>query len=672
VYRGIGDYGIVGDLRTVALVALDGSIDWLCLPHLDSPSVFGALLDDTKGGRFRVGPAGEHDATAAYLPETNVLRTRFRTRTGELELTDFMPVPFGGHEERETEQELYRLLRATRGSVEVELLFDPRFDYARVRPALERGPRLLRASGAGTGLALACSRDLGEGAGGAARWRLAAGETLELRLRSGSGEGLRCDGAEAARALAETAGAWRSWLGRRETGRSVRLGHYQAMVDRSALALKLLSYEPAGTIAAAATTSLPEGIGGGRTWDYRYTWVRDAAFTLQALFSLGHLSETAGYLRWIERLLEGRGAGRLQIMYGLRGEEQLPEAELDHLDGYKGSRPVRVGNAAAGQRQHDIYGELLDAALRLSDYAGRVDVRLWPVLRGICDHAAAAWREPDHGIWEERGEPRHYVHSKVMCWVALDRGLEIARRYGFPAEFEAWEEAAAAIRADVLARGWSEAKGSFVRHYGTEELDASALLLPLLGFVPFDDPRARSTVEAVERELGAEGFLRRYTADDGLAGGEGSFLLCSFWLVDCLVGLGRLGEAELLLRRLEGTANHLGLFAEQYDREWREPLGNFPQAFTHIGYINSVTRLLAARRERRGEPAGAPPHPSWIRRQLLPEILLNEGGEGQARPPRELSAALKGAMTVLRGAFFDTPRSRVAYERMAGSASATR
>jgi hypothetical protein len=551
--------------------------------------------------------------------------------------------------------------------VDVALLFDPRFDYARAATTVERRPRLLRARGGGRELSLACSREFGDGEGGEARWSLGEGETLWLRLCRDAGEDPECVAEASAQALAETTEAWRSWLRRRETGRSARLGHYQAMVDRSALALKLLAHEPAGTIAAAATTSLPECVGGVRNWDYRYTWVRDASFTLQALFSLGHLSETAGYLRWIGRLLAGRDAGRLQIMYGLRGEEELPEEELGHLEGYKGSRPVRVGNAAAAQRQHDIYGELLDAALRLSDYAGRVDVRLWPVLRDICDHVVGVWREPDNGIWEVRGGPRHFVHSKVMCWVALDRGLEIARRYGFPAELEPWARAAGEIRAEVLERGWCAAKGAFTQHYDTDELDASALLLPVLGFLPFDDPRVASTVAALERELGGDGFLRRYAADDGLPGGEGSFLLCSFWLVDCLVGLGRLAEAELLLRRLEGTANHLGLFAEEYDPAWREPLGNFPQAFTHIGYINSVTRLLAAQRAVRGEEAAEAPHPSWVRRQLARRVVLNGDAPGSARPPRELAAALKGAMNVLRGAFFDTPRSRVAYERMPGS-----
>jgi len=446
----------------------------------------------------------------------------------------------------------------------------------------------------------------------------------------------------------------------------VNLGHYQPMVDRSALVLKLLQFEEAGTIAAAATTSLPEEIGGTRNWDYRYTWVRDTSFILEALFNLGHLSETEGYLRWVERLISEYGAERMQVMYGLRGQEELPEYELDHLEGYKGSRPVRIGNKAATQRQLDIYGEIMDAALRLSHYVGKIDYTMWPVLRDICDYVVKHWGEKDKGIWEVRSGPHSFVYSKIMCWVALDRGITIARRYGFPAELPRWEETREAIKQEVLAKGWSVKKRSFVQHYDTEALDSSNLIIPIFGFLPFEDPRVVSTIEATERELSHEGVLYRYICDDGLTGKEGTFLLCSFWLVDCLIGLGRVADAEFLLRKLEGTANHVGLFSEQYDPTWRESLGNFPQAFTHIGYIISVIKLLEAK-DRSGKEDTEAEKLSFIQRMLSSEILLNDGEPERHIPSKEIASSLKNTMNVLRGAFFDTAQSRVAYERMKGS-----
>lgn len=667
-YRKISDYGIIGNLRTVALVALDGSIDWLCFPDLDSPSIFGALLDSRKGGRFALSPAGEFDSTAEYVEKTNILRTRFRTRHGTAELTDFMPVPPACRHGREGRcHELRRRLKVTSGTVELRLVFDPRFDYAREEPEITREGRMLRARGKSGMATLAVSGDLPlSGDSRIAAWTLREGEDLWCLLKYGVDEAFACDREVSERSLETTESFWRNWLKRRETGRSINLGHYQPMVDRSALVLKLLQFEETGPLAAAATTSLPEEIGGVRNWDYRYSWVRDTSFTLQALFNLGHLSETEGYLQWVEKLLSEQGAGELQIMYGLRGERDLPEIELNHLDGYKGSRPVRIGNGAAGQKQLDIYGELMDAALRLSDYVGKIDYELWPVLRDICDHVVGHWRDLDSGIWEVRGGPFPFVYSKVMCWVALDRGVTIARRYGFPAAVETWERTRDEIHAEVLDRGWSAKKESFVQHYDTEALDSSNLLIPILGFLPFSDRRVAATVAAVEKELSHEGFLYRYVSEDGLQGGEGTFLLCSFWLVDCLTGLGRVAEADTLLRQLESTANHLGLFSEEYDVVWRESLGNFPQAFTHIGYINSVLGLAAARAGAGAEvppPSRLPP----LERFLGRDVVLNEveyDGEGEGD---NLAEKLKNAMNVLRGAFFDTARSRVAYEKMKGS-----
>ena len=665
MYKKISDYGIIGNLDSIALIGLDGSIDWLCLPHIDSPSIFAALLDDKKGGRFSISPLNDWDSVAEYIPETNILVTKFRTRTGVLQITDFMPIPFGGEEEFEEEQhELYRLVEVSKGEVDVGAVFEPRFDYARARTSLEKRNGAIVARGNGESIVLSATHDFRLSDGKAeSKWSLSAGEQLWLLLSYDAKEPIELDRERAATSLRETEAYWRSWLKRGETGRTIDVGPYGKMIDRAALVLKLLYYNPTGTIAAAATTSLPEEIGGVRNWDYRYTWVRDTSFTLQALFNLGHLSETQGYLRWIEMLLFEHGAGKMQIMYGLRGEAELPEEELLHLDGYKGSRPVRIGNEAASQRQLDIYGEIMDAALKLSDYVGKIDSELWPFLRGICDYVVEHWRDKDSGIWEVRGGPYHFVYSKMMCWVALDRGLTIARRYGFPADLKKWEEAKAEIKEEVLEKGWNGKKQSFVQHYETDTLDSSNLLMPLLGFLPFDDPRIVSTIETTQRELGHDGFLYRYVGEDGLPGGEGTFLLCTFWLIDCLIGIKRFEEAEILIKRIEGIANHLGLFSEEYDVNWREALGNFPQAFTHIGYINSVIALRQAKGKiaAEGEREKALP-----RRKLLltSRIVLNDGGPPQDIPTKNIAMRLKDSMNILRGAFFDTKRGRVSYEQM--------
>ncbi|GMQ90169.1 MAG: hypothetical protein BMS9Abin10_0521 [Gammaproteobacteria bacterium] len=666
MYNKISDYAAIGNLHSVALIGLDGSIDWLCLPYIDSPSVFGALLDDANGGRFSISPSAEFDSIAEYLPDTNVLTTRFRTRAGVMQLTDFMPVLYTGEGEWEEErQELYRLLEVVRGTVEVEIVFEPRFDYARAVTTLgERGTTIV-AKAEGEQLILCATRKLQlRQERCRALWTLSAGEHVWFHLGHGVDALAEINPVKARAALRATEGYWRTWLKKSETGGSQALGHYQAMVDRSALVLKLLYYEPTGTIAAAATTSLPEEIGGVRNWDYRFTWVRDTSFTLQALYNLGHLSETQGYLRWTERLLAEHGTGTMQIMYGLRGERDLPEEELTHLDGYKGSKPVRIGNAAAKQKQLDIYGEIMDAALKLSDYVGKIDAALWPLLRGICDYVVAHWRDRDSGIWEIRGGPYHFVYSKVMCWVALDRGLTIAQRYGFPCNQETWNQSRELIKSEVLEKGWSKQKQSFVQHYETDTLDASNLLIPLMGFLPFDDRRVVSTIEAIHRDLSHGGFLYRYRAQDGLGGEEGTFLLCAFWLIDCLIGLNRLDEAEVLLRRMEGIANHVGLFSEQYDVKWRVALGNFPQAFTHIGFINSVINLCQARGRGAENVAERDADKSVGRLLLSNKILLNDGTPLSQLTEKALVPELKKSMNILRGAFFDTKRGRVAYEQM--------
>lgn len=679
-YQPIESYGIIGNMRTVALVGSNGSIDWLCLPYIDSPSVFGALLDDIKGGRFLIQPTEDFDSVAEYVHRTNVLVTSFRTRTGVMTLTDFMAIT---EEKSKTNQDktsfLYRLISVEKGRMGVRVAFEPRLDYARARTTVRKTDADMVAEGSvqDMALALVCSRSFdSDGSQATALWTLSAGEKVCLVTLCGGHDavtsGSNMDFADVQRAeeaLGETVKYWRDWLGTSETGRIFSFGRYKDMVERSALVLKLLSYESTGTIAAAATTSLPEEIGGMRNWDYRFTWVRDTSFTLQALFNLGHMSEMEGYLHWIQRLLSEGGINTMQIMYGLRGEREIEEVELSHLDGYKGSKPVRFGNAAFKQRQMDIYGELMDAALKLANYVGKITVEQWPALREICDYVADHWIEKDFGIWEVRNGPWNFVYSKVMCWVALERGMTIAKRYGFEADKEKWRKAMEQLRSEVLEKGFSEARQAFVQHYDTDELDASNLLIPIVGFLPFDDPRIVSTVEATAKELAHDGLLYRYGGDDGLSGSEGTFLLCTFWFVDCLIHMGRLEEAEELLQRLESAANHLGLFSEQYDVEWKQALGNFPQAFTHIGYVNSVVYLIQAKEKlRRERQAGKGAKASALRvlrkRFLATKVVLNEGAPDTTISIEDIAPRLKSTMNLLRGAFFDISRGRVAYELM--------
>jgi GH15 family glucan-1,4-alpha-glucosidase len=621
------------------------------------------LLDDKKGGSFSISPVDDWESVAEYIPGTNVLQTKFRTRTGVMVITDFMPVCACGREEMEEEgHELYRRIEILKGVLTVRVAFEPRFDYAGADTRLTKHDKGITAEGNNECLTLSCSLEINlPDDKRMDEWTLSEGDRVWLQLNYGNTAPVGLDRERAEKALSATETYWRGWLNISETGRKIDFGPFRNMIERSALVLKLLYYEPTGTIAAAATTSLPEEIGGERNWDYRYTWIRDTSFTLQALFNLGHLSETEGYIRWIEKLLSEHGAGKMQIMYGLRGEEDLPEQELDHLDGYKGSRPVRIGNDAANQKQLDIYGELMDAALKLSDYVGKIDAKLWPFLAGICDYVVDHWRDKDSGIWEVRGGPFEFVYSKVMCWVALDRGIIIAKRYGFPADLKKWEKTCDDIKRDILEKGWSNGQKAFVQHYETDSLDSSNLLIPILGFLPFSDPKVISTLEVIQSNLSHDGFLYRYIGEDGLSGEEGTFLLCTFWLINNLIALGRLNEAEALINRIEGAANHLGLFSEEYDVQWRESLGNFPQAFTHIGYINSVIALQQAKQKHVEHEKKELPKTTVL---LTNKIVLNDGEPRQDISPKKIASYLKNSMNVLRGAFFDTQKGRVAYERM--------
>ncbi|MFQ5735768.1 MAG: glycoside hydrolase family 15 protein [Thermodesulfobacteriota bacterium] len=660
-YKKISDYGIIGNLRTIALVGLDGSIDWLCLPFIDSPSLFGALLDEKKGGRFSITPVGEWSSTASYIPNTNILVTTFRTATGEMRIRDFMPV-LAGHGDT---PELYRCVEVTEGRVEVEVAFEPSFDYARGETRVEASASRFIASGNAETVCLSSTMALGcDGTCAKARLTLEKGGSACFVLTYGD-QVIEGDITGRLHSLLnETEEFWKGWLRRSETGLIIDPGPWREMADRSALVLKLISFDPTGAIAAAATTSLPEVIGGVRNWDYRYTWIRDTSFVLQALFNLGHMKETEDYLRWIQGVLAKHGAAGMQIMYGLRGESDITEEELPHLDGYMGSRPVRVGNKAYLQKQLDIYGEIMDAALKLSNYVGKVDTGMWPFLKDVCDYVVEHWTEADAGIWEVRNEYKHFVYSKLMCWVALDRGLAIARKYGFRADLKLWDETRSAIKDEILDRGWNEEKRSFTGYFGGETLDASALLLPITGLLPFSDPRVIATIEAIQRELCTTGLLYRYQTEDGLPGSESAFLFCNFWLIDCLISLNRLDEAEGFLHHMAGYSNHLGLFSEEYDVVKKEALGNFPQAFTHIGFINSAVALRKARIKT--EPQR--PHArKKIFSFLEKKIVLNEDVPPVEISPHEVVPELKKAMNILRGGYFDVARGRVAYELMAGS-----
>lgn len=612
-YKPIEAYGVIGNLRTVALVGLDGSIDWCCLPELDSPSVFAAILDDAKGGRFRVSPAGPYQSRQRYLDNTNVLETHFETDEGKLVVTDFMPLLASiiGADDPHTSPTIHRLVHCEAGEVEVEVVWAPRFDYARASMQIEKRGSLFLARGSGEcmilgGLPLGSARIIEDhGPVLHLRVRLRAGERLPLLTRYRA-ERARVDVEASIATLERTTGIWREWVnsGGEETQEQAFGGRWRKQVVRSALVLKLLTHPDSGAIAAAPTTSLPEEVGGVRNWDYRYSWIRDSAFTAQALFGLGYQAEALDFLQWAEHAAMGGGEELLdlQIMYGLHGETDLREKVLDHLEGYKASRPVRIGNGAAKQQQHDIYGELFSAAYELVRFGGELDASLLTFLSAVADRACAVWREPDYGIWEVRGGPRHFVYSKVMCWVALDRAVSMAKHFGLEGDVGQWRRERDAIHRTVIEEGFDEKRGAFVQSFGSKDLDASNLLIPVVGFLPFDDPRIQSTIDRTLEELTDGGVVYRYHAEDGLPGGEGAFGLTTFWMIDALTLSGRREKALELFEGIAARANHVGLYAEEFDPRSGAFLGNFPQGFSHIGFINSA--LYLARSE--GHPARGP------------------------------------------------------------------
>ncbi len=600
MYKRINDYGIIGNLVSCALVGIDGSIDWCCLPHLDSPAVFCAILDDKRGGRFQIVPEGQYRSTQSYIHNTSILETRFTTPTGKALLTDFMP--FSGTGYGDDMPVIYRLVTGISGTIQLEAIYQPKPDYGRTKTRLEADQNIITLTDNNPPLTLVSTIPIEIYEDEAfAIYNLKQGERIAFALIYGDDTGPVSD---IDTVFETTAEAWKRWAHTCDEEVCVFGGPWHDMVVRSAFTLKLLTHGHTGAVAAAATASLPEEIGGERNWDYRFSWLRDSSFTVQALHNLGHRREAEAFLDWFQGIMsQHTDPSGLRIMYGLHGETELNETVLKHLEGYRGSRPVRIGNGAVEQKQLDIYGEVMDAAYQLTRYGRRLDEKRLPFLKKIADYVCDAWKEEDAGIWEVRGGYRHFVYSKVMCWVALDRAIRLFNGTEYSDNIERWKDEASAIHRTVMDKGYDEGLGSFVQSFGSRILDASNLLIPLMGFLPFDHPRVKGTIDATIRELSDGVFVHRYNGEDGISGKEGAFLLCSFWLVDCLVLSGRVKEGEELFKRLMDSANHLGLFPEEIDPNTGEFLGNFPQAFTHIGFINSALYLgRASNRMQMGPP----------------------------------------------------------------------
>ncbi len=601
-YLPIGDYALIGDCHSAALVSFGGSIDWCCLPRFDSDSCFARLLDHRRGGHFAIAPVDGSARRREYVGDSMVLATTFEDTSGAVRLTDFFAMRRGGREH--PRRELVRIVEGLRGAMRLAIEFVARFDFGGIEPWVYRvGPTAHCAVGSNAGLLLfgdvtlqlVAEHDL------CAEVEVRAGERLHLAMQFVSPAELHAGmngapppGAELDAHLDETLAWWGDWASKlsRRAGAGV-------CVARSAIVLKALTHAPTGAIVAAPTTSLPEHVGGERNWDYRYSWIRDSVFTVRALASLGCIGEADAFRRFIQRSAAGN-AEQLQALVGVDGKRRLTEITLDHLEGWCGSRPVRIGNAAERQYQADMFGLLLELAARWSVRGNVPDSHYWDFLAEMVEAAVQKWPLPDRGIWEVRGEPRHFVHSKVMCWAAVRRGIELARRHGYSAPLARWERACAEIRDAIETEGYDSRRGIYVASFGSCDLDAALLLLPDVDFVAYDDPRMLRTAEAVRRELDDHGLVLRYRAPDGIDGPEGSFLPCSFWLAECLARQGRLPEARELFDRVCACGNDLGLFSEEYASARRELLGNYPQGLTHLAHVSAALAL---------EGAGAPARP---------------------------------------------------------------
>jgi GH15 family glucan-1,4-alpha-glucosidase len=597
-YLPIENYGVIGDMRSVALVGKNGSLDWCCLPSFDSPSVFAAILDDRQGGSWSLAPAVECAVRQMYLPDTNVLMTRFFADEGMAEVIDFMPVgrEAGGVTEQQSRQ-IIRIARSIRGSIPFRMECRPAFDFARRSHEVHLDQDACAALFAAPQqqFVLKGDRPLQQrNSGVAAEFTLESGQetAFALRHRDGAANMELAGGDVDGKALLnETVRYWRDWV-----RRSRYHGRWREMVNRSALVLKLLTYLPTGAIVAAPTTSLPEAIGGVRNWDYRYTWVRDAAFTVYSLMRLGYTEEAGAFANFMQQRAreESPDNGPLNVMYGIDGRHDLVEETLDHLDGYRGSRPVRIGNAAYGHLQLDIYGELMDSLYLYDKYGAPLSYEMWTTVERLLDWVAKNWEQPDQSIWEVRGPRRQFTYSKLQCWVALDRGVRLARKRSFPTEGDTWRHERNRIYQAIMNDGWSEAEGAFTQSFGSDALDASTLMMPLMLFVSPTDPRMTATIDRIRQELAADSLVRRYeigkAARDGLPGNEGFFSVCSFWLVEAMARAGKVEQAQLLFEKLLSYANHLGLFSEEISGKG-ELLGNFPQALTHLGLISAAHNL---------------------------------------------------------------------------------
>jgi GH15 family glucan-1,4-alpha-glucosidase len=605
----IADYAFLSDCHTGALVAPDGAIDWLCVPSFDSPSVFGTLLD-REAGFFRVGPFGVNTPSARwYEPGTNTLVTTWSVPTGWVIVRDALALgPRGDRDDVVTphtrpptdvdaDHVLLRTVECTSGHADVELVCEPVFDYGREPGAwslVGDDRHAADATAAGVRIRLQTDMSIGvEGNRARAQHTLREGERVFAALSWASDLAAPRNADAASARLEETNRFWRGWLGQ---ARSID-HRWRVHIERSALAIKGLTYMPTGATVAALTTSLPETPGGERNWDYRYTWMRDSTFTLQALHYLNLDWEADQFMQFVADV-EPNADGGLQIMYGIDGRRDLTETTRDDLSGYGGARPVRIGNGAFDQRQNDVYGAVLDSILLHTRRSNRLPRRLWPIANAQAEGAMRVWKEPDQGIWEARGKPQHYVSSKLMCWVAMDRAAKLAEIRGDPELQARWQQTAEEIKADILAHGVSK-RGVLRQHYSTDSLDASTLLAAIFGFLPGDDERLRKSVEAIADELTDGGFVLRYRTeetDDGLSGKEGTFLICSFWLVSALAIVGELDRARDLMDRLLHIASPLGLFAEEFEAETGRHLGNVPQAFSHLALIEAATRIILAER----------------------------------------------------------------------------
>jgi GH15 family glucan-1,4-alpha-glucosidase len=595
-YPPIAEHGLIGDLQTAALVTTDGTVDWFCCPRFDSPSVFASLLDHDNGGRFRIGPEGDDYVTRQlYFPDTAILITRFMTPDGVGEVTDFLPVQ--DPQRVSDRHRLVRLVRCVRGQMRFAFECAPRFDYGRQQHELELTeegavfwtPTLqLTLHGGGVG---AMQRH-GDDVRGALTVR--AGQAGGVVLESAApGPPRRTVPEELVGLFTETARFWRGWL-----ARSSYRGRWREQVDRSAITLKLLTYAPTGALVAAPTAGLPELVGGERNWDYRFTWIRDGSFSIHALLGLGFTEEAEAFGRWLadraaEQVGQASGSGPLKIMYRVDGSADLEEQTLDHWEGYAGSRPVRVGNGAADQLQLDIYGELLDSVWLANRNGIRVGHPGWVKLAQLTDWLCDHWDQPDEGVWETRGGRQNFTYGRLMCWVALDRMVRLAGEYGRPADLARWVSERDRIYTQIMTHGWNRQRRAFTQHDQTQVLDASLLMMALVGFVVPTDPMWLQTLDAMDGELVSDSLVYRYdpsASPDGLRGHEGTFSICTFWYVDALARSGRLEQARLALEKMFTYANHLGLYAEEIGQTG-EQLGNFPQAFTHLSLINAAITL---------------------------------------------------------------------------------